>query len=93
MLSCPIPTAHRSDSRPVAQVERRAEAREEDRDQEGLRPKLAPTQGPPEDEPVLMTIHKRILKWQADHPNITWIGWGIVWMIVLVLLFWPRPSQ
>jgi hypothetical protein len=36
-----------------------------------------------------MAIHKRILEWQAAHPTITWIGWGIVWAIVLVLLFWP----
>ena len=39
-----------------------------------------------------MTIHKKILEWQAAHPNITWIGWGIVWAIVLVLLFWPSRS-
>ena len=24
-----------------------------------------------------MAIHKQILEWQAAHPNITWIGWGI----------------
>ncbi|HSR54969.1 MAG TPA: hypothetical protein VLN73_01920 [Alphaproteobacteria bacterium] len=36
-----------------------------------------------------MQIHQRILQWQADHPNITWLVWGIVWIIVLVLLFWP----
>jgi len=42
---------------------------------------------------LLVTFHKRILEWQADHPNITWVGWGIVWAIVLVLLFWPRPSE
>jgi hypothetical protein len=35
-----------------------------------------------------MAIHKQILEWQAAHPNITWIGWGIVWAIVLVTLFW-----
>lgn len=34
-------------------------------------------------------LHKKILEWQAAHPNITWIGWGLVWAIVLVLLFWP----
>jgi hypothetical protein len=39
---------------------------------------------------LLMAIHKQILEWQAAHPNITWIGWGIVWAIVLVILFWPR---
>ncbi len=42
---------------------------------------------------ILITFHKRILEWQADHPNITWVGWGIVWTIVLVLLLWPRPSE
>jgi hypothetical protein len=30
-----------------------------------------------------MAIHKKILEWQAAHPNVTWIGWGIVWAIVL----------
>jgi hypothetical protein len=39
-----------------------------------------------------MAVHKKILEWQADHPNITWIGWGIVWAIVLSLLFWPSKS-
>jgi hypothetical protein len=39
-----------------------------------------------------MTIHKKILEWQAAHPNITWIGWGVVWAIVFVILFWPRKS-
>lgn len=39
-----------------------------------------------------MAIHKKILEWQADHPNITWIGWGIVWAIVLSLLFWPSKA-
>ena len=29
-----------------------------------------------------MTIHKKILEWQAAHPNTTWIGWGVVWLIV-----------
>jgi hypothetical protein len=40
----------------------------------------------------LMAIHKKILEWQAAHPNITWIGWGVVWVIVLLILFWPRKS-
>jgi hypothetical protein len=40
----------------------------------------------------LMAIHKKILEWQAAHPNITWIGWGIVWAIVLSLLFWPSKG-
>lgn len=38
-----------------------------------------------------MTIHKRILEWQAAHPTTTWVVWGIIWIIVLVLLF--RPSS
>ena len=39
-----------------------------------------------------MSIHKKVLEWQAAHPNITWIGWGVVWVIVFVILFWPRRS-
>jgi hypothetical protein len=39
-----------------------------------------------------MAIHKKILEWQATHPNITWIGWDFVWVIVLAILFWPRRS-
>ena len=39
---------------------------------------------------LVVTFHKQILEWQAAHPNITWIGWGIVWAIVLVVLVWPR---
>jgi hypothetical protein len=39
---------------------------------------------------LLMPIHKQILEWQAAHPNITWIGWCIVWAIVLTIMFWPR---
>jgi hypothetical protein len=23
-----------------------------------------------------MAIQKKILEWQASHPNITWLGWG-----------------
>ena len=38
-----------------------------------------------------MTFHKRILHWQAEHPNITWAFWGVVWAMVLILLFWPKP--
>ena len=26
-----------------------------------------------------MPILKQILEWQVEHPNITWIGWGLVW--------------
>jgi hypothetical protein len=37
--------------------------------------------------------HKRILKWQAAHPKITWIAWGIVWAIVLAALLWPEAAQ
>ncbi|MHC4816259.1 MAG: hypothetical protein ACYTFN_24665 [Planctomycetota bacterium] len=39
-----------------------------------------------------MSIHKRILHWQAEHPNITWAFWIVVWSIVLFLLFWPQKS-
>jgi hypothetical protein len=38
-------------------------------------------------------FHKRILQWQAAHPNITWVGWGIIWLIVLVVLLWPDTAQ
>jgi len=44
------------------------------------------------DQTSAMSLHKEILKWQAAHPNITWIGWGIVWGIVLAILFWPRKT-
>ena len=37
-------------------------------------------------------VHKKILEWQAAHPNITWIAWTIVWAIVLFFLFWPSRS-
>ena len=37
-----------------------------------------------------MPLHKKILQWQAAHPNITWIGWGIVWAIIILLLIWPE---
>ena len=42
---------------------------------------------------IAMNFHKRILEWQAAHPNITWIGWGIIWALVLVVLFWPRTVE
>jgi hypothetical protein len=32
-----------------------------------------------------MKFHKEILEWQAAHPNITWVGWGIVWAVVIFL--------
>jgi len=35
-------------------------------------------------------LHKQILEWQAAHPNLTWAVWGIVWAVVLVLIFWPE---
>ena len=39
-----------------------------------------------------MAVHKRILEWQAEHPNITWVFWIVVWTGVLVLLFYPRRA-
>jgi len=39
-----------------------------------------------------MKLHQKILQWQADHPTITWIVWGIIWLVVLVLLFRPTPT-
>ncbi len=39
-----------------------------------------------------MTLHKRILEWQAEHPNITWVFWIVVWAVVLALLFVPRRA-
>ena len=30
-----------------------------------------------------MTIHKKILEWQTAHPNTTWLGRGVVWLIFL----------
>ena len=50
-------------------------------------------QSTPLSVPADMAIHKRILEWQAAHPNITWVFWGIVWAIVLTMLFWPTPSR
>ena len=38
-----------------------------------------------------MSFLKRILQWQADHPNITWAFWGLVWAFVLIQIFWPKP--
>jgi hypothetical protein len=40
-----------------------------------------------------VALHKRILEWQAAHPIITWVGWGIVWAIVLAALLWPRIAH
>jgi len=36
-----------------------------------------------------MTLHKEILRWQADNPTITWIFWILVWLLVFYLLFRP----
>ena len=38
-------------------------------------------------------MFKKILLWQAEHPVITWVAWGIVWTIVLLALFWPRTAH
>ena len=32
-----------------------------------------------------MDFHRKILEWQAAHPNITWWGWGIAWAVVIFL--------
>jgi hypothetical protein len=40
-----------------------------------------------------MDFHKRILQWQVEHPNITWIGWGIVWGVVILLFVWLLFAQ
>jgi hypothetical protein len=42
---------------------------------------------------ISIMLHKRILEWQAAHPNVTWLGWGVVWAIVLYLLLWPTPTH
>jgi hypothetical protein len=39
-----------------------------------------------------MEIHKKILEWQVAHPTITWIVWGIIWIIVLILLLTPKRT-
>ena len=41
---------------------------------------------------LTMEIHKKILEWQAAHPTITWIVWGIIWIIVFILLFSPKRT-
>mgnify|MGYP006212178047 CR=1 FL=1 len=40
-----------------------------------------------------MTWHRKILDWQAAHPTLTWIAWGIVWAFVLLLLFKPTVTS
>lgn len=37
-----------------------------------------------------ISFHKEILEWQAAHPTLTWIFWGIVWAIILSLLLAPH---
>lgn len=39
-----------------------------------------------------MKIHQKILQWQADHPAITWVTWGIIWLVVFILLFQSRAA-
>jgi hypothetical protein len=39
-----------------------------------------------------MEIHRQILEWQAAHSTITWIVWGIIWVIVIILLFSPKKT-
>ena len=39
------------------------------------------------------SFHKRILVWQAENPTITWIGWGIVWGVVIFLFVWLLLAQ
>lgn len=41
---------------------------------------------------IVMDIHRKILEWQAAHATITWIVWGIIWIIVLILLFRPTST-
>lgn len=40
----------------------------------------------------MMEIHKKILEWQAAHPHVTWIVWGIIWIIVIILLLKPSGT-
>ena len=46
--------------------------------------------GPATGSRVIGAIHKQILVWQAEHPTITWLVWAVIWVVVFVLLFWPR---
>ena len=39
-----------------------------------------------------MAVHRKILDWQAANPTLTWIFWGIVWTLVLCLLFRPGSA-
>ena len=37
-----------------------------------------------------MPFLTKILHWQVEHPNATWVGWGLIWAAVLGFLFWPQ---
>jgi len=37
-------------------------------------------------------MHEKFLNWQAANPTVTWMFWGIVWIIVFVLLFNPSNT-
>lgn len=39
-----------------------------------------------------MALHRKVLQWQADNPTITWIAWGIIWLLVFYLLFRPTSA-
>jgi hypothetical protein len=39
-----------------------------------------------------MDFHRKILEWQAAHPTITWIAWGIVWIFIFILLLKPTST-
>ena len=38
-------------------------------------------------------LHKRVLEWQAAHPNITWAIWIIVWAVVVAIVVWPDTLE
>ena len=38
------------------------------------------------------SIFTRILEWQAAHPAITWIAWGVVWAFVLMAFLWAKSA-
>ena len=40
-----------------------------------------------------MDFHRKILEWQAAHPTATWIGWGIVWIFIFILLLRPTITS
>jgi hypothetical protein len=37
-----------------------------------------------------MPFLKSVLVWQVEHPNATWMIWGVIWAGVLGLFFWPQ---